>query len=190
MTCRTGGNLPFRCNRGTASTEVGSIETHNSRGRARVKAIVCTAYGPPAVLRLKEVDPPRLRNNGVCIRISATAVTASDCLVRGLKFRGWRQLIFRAAFGVRAPRAIIGMIASGEVESVGRDVTAFRPGDQGVRHGWLSRRHIRGEGLPSQSRSAEDRRDTISRLRLEDFNFSLSTCWRGIEPDWRVTDLL
>src|SRR4029077_3662673 len=58
------------------------------------------------------------------------AVTASDCLVRGLKFRGWRRVAFRAAFGLRAPRSILGMIASGEVESVGRDVTAFKPGDQ------------------------------------------------------------
>jgi NADPH:quinone reductase-like Zn-dependent oxidoreductase len=48
----------------------------------------------------------------------------------GVKFRGWRRLILRAVFGVRAPRVILGNIASGEVESVGRDVTAFRPGDQ------------------------------------------------------------
>ena len=64
------------------------------------------------------------------IRIFATSVTASDCLVRALKFGGWRRPFFRAAFGVRAPRAILGIIASGEVESVGRDVTAFKPGDQ------------------------------------------------------------
>lgn len=95
-----------------------------------MKAVVCTAYGPPEVLQLREVDPPRLRNNGVCIRIFATSVTASDCLVRGLRFRGWRRVAFRAAFGLRAPRSILGMIASGEVEAVGRDVTGFKPGDQ------------------------------------------------------------
>ena len=94
-----------------------------------MKAVVCTAYGPPEVLRLKEVEPPRLRRNGVCIRLFATAVTASDCLVRGLKFGGWRRPLFRAVFGVRAPRAILGMVASGEVESVGPDVTALKPGD-------------------------------------------------------------
>jgi NADPH:quinone reductase-like Zn-dependent oxidoreductase len=99
-------------------------------GGAPVKAVVCTAYGPPEVLRLEEVEPPRFRRNGVCIRLFATSVTASDCIVRGLKFRGWRRLILRAVFGVRAPRVILGNIASGEVESVGRDVTAFKPGDQ------------------------------------------------------------
>ena len=94
-----------------------------------MKAVVCTGYGPPEVLQLREVDPPRLRKNGIRIRIVATAVTASDCLVRGLKFGGWRRLLLRAAFGVRGPRSILGMIAAGEVEAVGRDVTAFKPGD-------------------------------------------------------------
>ena len=94
-----------------------------------MKAVVCTAYGPPDVLRLAQVDAPRLGRNGVCIRIVATAVTASDCIVRGLKFRGWRRVVFRGVFGVRAPRRILGMIASGEVESVGPNVTTFKPGD-------------------------------------------------------------
>ena len=57
-------------------------------------------------------------------------MTASDSLVRGLKFRGWRRIFVRAVFGVRAPRVILGNVASGVVESVGRDVTAFKPGDQ------------------------------------------------------------
>jgi NADPH:quinone reductase-like Zn-dependent oxidoreductase len=47
-----------------------------------VKAAVCTAYGPPEVFRLKDVEPPRLRRNGVCICLFATSVTASDCIVR------------------------------------------------------------------------------------------------------------
>jgi len=45
--------------------------------------------------------------------------------------RGVYRLFLRAAFGIRAPRkGIIGMIAAGEIESVGRDVTSFKPGDQ------------------------------------------------------------
>jgi NADPH:quinone reductase-like Zn-dependent oxidoreductase len=95
-----------------------------------MKAVVCTAYGPPEVLRLKEVAPPRLRNNGVRIRVIASAVTASDCLVRGLRFGGWRRYVLRAFAGWRAPRRTLGMVVAGEVESVGRNVTAFKPGDQ------------------------------------------------------------
>jgi NADPH:quinone reductase-like Zn-dependent oxidoreductase len=96
-----------------------------------VRAAVCTAYGPPEVLQIRTVPDPHPRNNEVCIRLGASAVTASDCIVRGLKMRGVYRLFMRAAFGIRAPRkGIIGMIAAGEIESVGRDVTSFKPGDQ------------------------------------------------------------
>jgi NADPH:quinone reductase-like Zn-dependent oxidoreductase len=96
-----------------------------------MRAAVCTAYGPPEVLQLRTVPDPRPRDKEVCIRLSATAVTASDCIVRGLKLRGVYRPIMRAVFGIRAPRkGIIGMIAAGEIESVGREVTSFKPGDQ------------------------------------------------------------
>ena len=96
-----------------------------------MKAAICTAYGPPEVLQIRTVPDPRPRDKEVCIRLFATAVTASDCIVRGLKMRGVYRLFLRAAFGIRAPRkGIIGMIAAGEIESVGRDVTSFKPGDQ------------------------------------------------------------
>src|SRR5438094_4280425 len=96
-----------------------------------MRAAVCTAYGPPEVLHLRTVPDPRPRDKEVCIRLFATAVTASDCIVRGLKMRGVYRLFLRAAFGFRAPRkGIIGMIAAGEIESVGREVTSFKPGDQ------------------------------------------------------------
>ncbi|TMD13414.1 MAG: NAD(P)-dependent alcohol dehydrogenase [Chloroflexi bacterium] len=96
-----------------------------------MRAAVCTAYGPPEVLKIRTVPDPRPRDKEVCIRLVATAVTASDCIVRGLKLRGVYRLVLRAAFGIRAPRQpIIGMIAAGEIESVGREVTSFKPGDQ------------------------------------------------------------
>jgi NADPH:quinone reductase-like Zn-dependent oxidoreductase len=96
-----------------------------------MRAAVCTAYGPPEVLQIRTVPDPRPRDKEVCIRLAATAVTASDCILRGPKLRGAYRLFMRAAFGFRAPRkGIIGMIAAGEIESVGREVTSFKPGDQ------------------------------------------------------------
>ena len=96
-----------------------------------MRAAVCTGYGPPEVLQIRTVPDPRPANKEVCIRLVATAVTASDCIVRGLKLPGVYRIFMRAAFGFRAPRkGIIGMIAAGEIESVGREVTSFKPGDQ------------------------------------------------------------
>src|SRR5258708_15192445 len=96
-----------------------------------MRAAICTGYGPPEVLQVRTVPDPRPKDKEVCIRLVATAVTASDCIVRGLKMRGVYRLFMRAAFGFAALRkGSIGMIAAGEIESVGCEVTTFKPGDQ------------------------------------------------------------
>jgi NADPH:quinone reductase-like Zn-dependent oxidoreductase len=100
-------------------------------GGSRMKAIVCTRYGPPEVLRLADVASPTPKQNQVCIRIVATAVTSSDCAIRGLKFPFAYRILARLALGLTAPRRrILGMVLAGEVASVGRDVRSFKEGDQ------------------------------------------------------------
>lgn len=94
-----------------------------------MKAIVCTRYGPPEVLQLKEVETPAPTRNQVRIKIFATAVTASDCLARGLKVPARYRLLFRLLFGFRAPRRPLGMVLAGEIDSLGRNVSAFKVGD-------------------------------------------------------------
>lgn len=95
-----------------------------------MKAIVCTRYGPPEVLQLKEVADPTPASKEVRIKIFATAVTASDCLGRGLKFPLYGRVLIRLLFGLRAPRRpILGLVLAGEIDSLGRDVTAFKVGD-------------------------------------------------------------
>lgn len=96
-----------------------------------MKAIVCTKYGPPEVLQLKEVEKPIPKANEICIKIHATAVTASDCIVRGFQVPLGLKLPMAIAIGFRKPRRpILGMVCAGEVESVGEDVKTFHPGDQ------------------------------------------------------------
>jgi NADPH:quinone reductase-like Zn-dependent oxidoreductase len=96
-----------------------------------VKAVVCTAWGPPDVLRVAEVERPSPRKGEVCIRIVATSVTASDCIARRLAAPLRYRLLARLLLGVRAPRRpIFGMVLAGEIESIGRNVSSFQPGDQ------------------------------------------------------------
>jgi NADPH:quinone reductase-like Zn-dependent oxidoreductase len=96
-----------------------------------MRAIVCPRYGGPEVLELREVEQPRPNDDEVCIRIMATAVTASDIFIRGsdipLRFR----IPMRVMLGITRPRRpIIGLVLAGEIASVGRDTTRFKPGDQ------------------------------------------------------------
>jgi len=96
-----------------------------------MKAIVCTKYGPPDVLQLKEVKKPTPKDNEVLIRIYATTVTAGDCELRSLKFPLLLQLLMRIGFGFRGPRKkILGQELSGEIEAAGKDVKLFKKGDQ------------------------------------------------------------
>jgi NADPH:quinone reductase-like Zn-dependent oxidoreductase len=96
-----------------------------------MKAVICTRYGPPEVLRLAEVERPTPRRNQIRIRIFATAVTVSDCVIRGLRAPRRYRLLLRLLAGWNAPRRpILGMVLAGEVESVGRNVTSFKEGDQ------------------------------------------------------------
>jgi len=74
---------------------------------------------------------PVPRRNQVRIRVAATAVTSSDCLVRGLDLPARYRVAARLALGLSGPRQpILGMVLAGQVESAGPDVTAFGRGDQ------------------------------------------------------------
>jgi len=96
-----------------------------------VRAVICTRYGPPEVLRLEELATPAPRKNEVRIRILATAVTSSDCYVRGLNLSPAYRIMARLALGWNAPRQpVLGMVLSGEVDSVGSDVKSFEVGER------------------------------------------------------------
>jgi alcohol dehydrogenase len=82
-------------------------------------------------LRLADVERPAPRKGQVCIRIVATSVTASDCIARRLAAPRRYRLLAQALLGVKRPRRpIFGMVLAGEIESVGRNVSSFKPGDQ------------------------------------------------------------
>ncbi|HYR83642.1 MAG TPA: NAD(P)-dependent alcohol dehydrogenase [Terriglobia bacterium] len=96
-----------------------------------MKAIVYERYGPPEVLRLREVEKPTPKDNEVLIRAYSTTVTAGDCRVRSLHMPVGFGLIARLVLGVSRPRQpILGSELAGKVESVGKDVSKFKIGDE------------------------------------------------------------
>jgi NADPH:quinone reductase-like Zn-dependent oxidoreductase len=96
-----------------------------------MKAIVCTRYGPPDVLQLKELEKPVPGDDEVLVRVHAATVMAGDCQLRSLDLPPSWRVLARVAFGFRAPRRkVLGQELAGVVESVGKDVRRFKTGDQ------------------------------------------------------------
>ena len=92
-----------------------------------MKAVICTKYGPPEVLQLKEITTPAPKDNEVRIKIHATTAHIGDTRIRRAD-----PFLVRLVFGLFKPRKnlILGMEVSGVVESVGKEVTAFQVGDE------------------------------------------------------------
>jgi NADPH:quinone reductase-like Zn-dependent oxidoreductase len=96
-----------------------------------MRAIVCTGYGPPDVLQLRDVPKPVPNDDEVLVRIRATTVSAADCELRRFDFAPWIWLPIRLAFGIRRPRQpVLGQELAGDVESVGKHVGSLREGDR------------------------------------------------------------
>jgi len=95
-----------------------------------MKAVICTKYGPPEVLKIREVEKPTPKDNEVCIRVYSAGVTDSDIFMRSLNVSLVFRLIMRVMVGITKPRKpILGIALAGKVESVGKNIQRFKPGD-------------------------------------------------------------
>lgn len=96
-----------------------------------MKAIICTKYGPPEVLKIVTLPKPKPNTNEMLIKIVATAVNSGDVRVRGLKVEGFLKLVMRFVLGFTKPKKpILGNVLSGIVEETGDKITQFKPGDE------------------------------------------------------------
>ena len=92
-----------------------------------MKAIVCERYGPPSVLQLKEVVKPEPNEDEVLVKAHASSINSRDWrLLRANPF-----FIRLMAGGFLKPKdPILGVDVAGRVESVGKNVSQFRQGDE------------------------------------------------------------
>ncbi|MEJ2193834.1 MAG: NAD(P)-dependent alcohol dehydrogenase [Ignavibacteriaceae bacterium] len=96
-----------------------------------MKAILCTKYGPPEVLQLKEVEKPVPKENEVLIKIYATTCHIGDVRVRSFDVPFLYKIPFRLYLGLLKPkRPILGIELAGEIESIGKNVEQFEVGDK------------------------------------------------------------
>lgn len=93
----------------------------------KMKAVVCTNYGPPDGLQLKELEIPTPKVDEVLVKVYATTVTSGDVMLRKLSLP--LRIVFRFVFGVGSNN-ILGHELAGVVEAVGKEVALFKNGDQ------------------------------------------------------------
>src|SRR5687768_9555701 len=91
-----------------------------------MKAVVCTEYGSPDVLQLKDIAKPTPKDKEVLIRVHAAVVGPADCA-----FRKGDPFIIKLLYGLTRPKlSTLGVEFAGEIEAVGKGVKLFKKGDQ------------------------------------------------------------
>jgi NADPH:quinone reductase-like Zn-dependent oxidoreductase len=94
--------------------------------REAMKAIIYQGFGSPDILRFAEIDKPTPKDNEVLIKVRAASVNPLDWkLMKGGPFL-LRLLLGLGKSKIKRP----GVDVAGQVESVGRNVTQFQPGDE------------------------------------------------------------
>lgn len=91
-----------------------------------MKAAVYEKYGPPEVVRVKEIAIPQPKGNELLIKVYASTVNRTDC-----GFRSAEYFVSRFFSGLFKPKfSVLGCEFAGIVEETGTEVTKFKNGDR------------------------------------------------------------
>jgi NADPH:quinone reductase-like Zn-dependent oxidoreductase len=102
------------------------MSTSTIRKGVQMKAIVCTEYGPPDVLQLKEVEKPTAKEDEVLVKVHAASIQQTD-----INFRTGTPFLARVLAGLFKPKnQILGCDYSGTVEATGKNVDEYSVGDE------------------------------------------------------------
>jgi NADPH:quinone reductase-like Zn-dependent oxidoreductase len=94
-----------------------------------MKAITQDRYGGLEVLEFRDIDQPVPRDNEVLVRVHAAGLHRGDWhVMTGLPYL-IRLVVPTLGLG-RPKTPVLDMDVAGTIETVGKDVTRFRPGDQ------------------------------------------------------------
>jgi NADPH:quinone reductase len=97
-----------------------------------MKAILCTQFGPPATLKLADMEPPRVGPGEALVRIKTVALNFFDTLLIAGKYQHKPPFPFSP-----------GAEFAGVVESVGSGVADVGPGDRVIGYnGWGAAREL------------------------------------------------
>src|SRR6266852_1328564 len=92
-----------------------------------MKAIVYHEYGSPDVLRLEEIEKPVPNDDQILVKVRVASVNPLDWHY----IRGSPYFMRMVAAGLLKPNETrLGVDYAGTVESVGKNVTEFKPGDE------------------------------------------------------------
>jgi NADPH:quinone reductase-like Zn-dependent oxidoreductase len=91
-----------------------------------MKAVVSRCYGSPDILSFADIEKPVPAENEVLVKVAAASVNPLDWHhMRGSPY------LMRLGSGIGAPKdASMGVDFAGTVAAVGKNVTAFKPGDE------------------------------------------------------------
>lgn len=91
-----------------------------------MKAFVRDKYGSPDILELRDIDKPVPKDDEVLVRVRAASLDQAD-----LDYLYGRPPLTRMGTGFRRPKNRgLGLDVAGQVDAIGKDVTAFKTGDE------------------------------------------------------------